>query len=211
MKPTKVLFKNVLELVEGEGRRKTGPVVGVDVHKEVLAFYIVDAQRILTEGSVPNTTEGITNFIETCTRLHVKSVAFESTSIYHWKLTFALLDAKVPLLLANPVQTATTQEKKTDKLDARRIALAHRDDRLKPSVMSPRDIAELRTCTRNIQRLICEQTKSKQRLNQLLHTLDCTLQSTFPNLFKSTWLLELLQAVLDEPDKMIEELVEKYY
>jgi len=41
------------------------------------------------------------------------------------------------VLVANPRQTKDTQGKKTDKLDARRIYIAHRDGRLKPSVISP--------------------------------------------------------------------------
>ena len=36
-KTTRKAQKKVVALVEGEGRRKSGPVMGVDVHKSVLA------------------------------------------------------------------------------------------------------------------------------------------------------------------------------
>ncbi|NMC04024.1 MAG: IS110 family transposase [Candidatus Lokiarchaeota archaeon] len=47
-----------------------------------------------------------------------------------------------------------TQGKKTDKLDAKRIAIAHRDGRLKPSVISPQEIMALRKAMRVHTRLV---------------------------------------------------------
>ena len=201
-----------MELVQGEGRRKEGAILGIDVHKDVLACCIVSETQLLVEVNHANTRAGINKVIALCRQYTVQSAAMEATSTYHFKLLFALLEAPIPVLLANPQQTAATQGKKTDKLDARRIAVAHRDGRLKPSVISPKEIWQLRRSMRTLLRLIQDQTKCKQRLNQLFHQYDCTLHRQIKTLFTAKWALQLLRACLEAPShKMISELVETYY
>ena len=139
----------------------------------------------------------------------------EATSTYHLKVCFALVDNSVPVLLACARQTADTQGKKTDKLDARRIALAHRDGRLKPSVISPKEFTHLRRSTRKLTQLIQEQTKSKQRVQQIFQLYDCRLTSLHKNFLKTKWSLDLLISCLEiteeDADKNIKELVMNYY
>ena len=94
------------------------------------------------------------------------SVAMESTSQYHVKLMYYLLDNEVNTLMANHLQTKQTQGKKTDKLDARRIALVHRDGRLKPSVIPHYDYWMLRKAMRKLGTLKDEATKCQQRLSK---------------------------------------------
>ncbi|MHA1132023.1 MAG: hypothetical protein ACTSQQ_14595 [Candidatus Helarchaeota archaeon] len=72
--------KKVIELVEGEGRRKSGVIVGTDVHKSVLAYCIGSEKQILKEGTVPNTKEGIQQLIRLIRRYQGQSVAMESTA-----------------------------------------------------------------------------------------------------------------------------------
>jgi transposase len=164
--------KKVLKLVEGEGRRKSGPIMGIDVHKDVLAYCVLTETKILREFQVKNNNEGINNLIGIIKKLHVSSVAVESTAQYHFKLVFKLIDSDIPVLVANPQQTKTTQGKKTDKIDAQRIAIAHRDGRLKPSVITSKQIFNLRKAMRNRLNLTNETTKIKQRLNQIFHQKD---------------------------------------
>jgi transposase len=134
----------------------------------------------------------------------------EATAQYHFPLMFALQEAELSFLVANPLQTRETQGKKTDKLDARRIALAHRDGRLKPSVISPRIIMHLRKNNRTILRLLQDQTRCKQRLQQAFHLHDCHPTQLFKGFLRTNWTLELFHLVLTT-DKMISELVEQYY
>jgi len=190
--------KKVIELVEGEGRRKSGVIMGVDVHKSVLAYCIGSEIRILKEGTVPNGKEGIQELIRLCQRYQARSVGMESTAQYHFKLLYALLQAHIPVLVANPRQTKETQGKKTDKFDARRIYIAHRDGRLKPSVISPEEFMHLRKAMRHLLQLINEQTKIKQRLHQLFHQKEFHLLKKFPNLLKSQWGLQVMHRFLDE-------------
>ena len=161
--------KKISDLIEGEGRRKSGPIMGIDVHKDVLAYCILTEKKILKESEVQNRRKGIDQLISLCKKHHISSVALESTAQYHFKLLYRFLDADIPILVANPQQTKSTQGKKTDKFDARRIAVAHRDGRLKPSVLTAKEIMSLRKANRQLFRQINEATKIKQRLNQIFH------------------------------------------
>jgi len=193
--------KKVVELVEGEGARKQGAVMGIDVAKDEFQHCIVNENAILAEAEIQYTKAGIKSLITTIKRRKVTSVAMESTSEYHLKLLFALMDAGIDVLLANPQQTKETQGKKTDKLDARRIAIAHRDGRLKPSVISPKEIMELRKATRAMTRAKQNMTKSKQRLNQTFHFKDVDLKA----LLKSDWGRTVLQSLFqDDVDVLLE-------
>lgn len=116
-----------------EGERIDGAVLGIDVHEECLTYCIIDAKNILKEGEYPNTREGIAELIKLCLQLSVQGAAMESTADYWRKVYWALVNALIPALVANANQTKNTQGQKTDPKDAFRIALAHRDGRLKPS------------------------------------------------------------------------------
>jgi transposase len=185
--------KKVTSLVEGEGRRKSGPIMGVDVHKDLLAYCVLTEKKILTELTVKNDLQGIQYLISLCQTDQISSVAVESTAQYHFKLIYGLLEAGIPVLVANPQQTKTTQGKKTDKFDARRIAIAHRDGRLKPSVISSQEILSLRKANRMLFKQINDATKIKQRLNQIFHQKDFQ----YPNLVKTRSGLQLLQLVAE--------------
>ena len=180
-----------MELTQGEGRRKTGPIMGVDVHKAINSYCIVTEKKILAEGSILNTKKGILKLINLCNKHKVSSTAVESTAQYHFKLMNLFLEHKLSILVANPKQTKNTQGKKTDKFDARRIAIAHRDGRLRPSVISPPDIAALRKGLRLLVKMKQEKTKILQRLNQFFHLKDVKLK----NLLKPKWGLKVLHSL----------------
>ena len=108
--------KRISDLVEGEGRRKSGPIMGVDVHKDVLAYCILTEKKIIKEGEVPNKTPGIQQLITFCKKHHISSTAIESTAQYHFKLLYQFLEANLPILVANPQQTKNTQCKKLIRL-----------------------------------------------------------------------------------------------
>jgi len=208
----KMLKKNKI-LPEGEGKRKEGAVMGVDASKSILSCAIVTGTDLIFERDFNNTKESIKKIINVVKKYQVESTAFEATNTYHFKLMFAMDEAGLPTLLANPQQTKNTQGKKTDKLDARRIAVAHRDGRLLPSVITPKEIMQLRRATRTLQRLISDQTKSKQRLSQIFHLYDFTLKSDVKNLLSAQWSLNLLYeiTVTKLSDKMILQKVKDLY
>lgn len=205
--------KNAQKLPEGEGKRKQGAVMGVDASKSILSCAIVTETELLFEKDFNNTLDSIGKIINVVKKYQVESTAFEATNTYHFKLMFAMDEAGLATLLANPQQTKNTQGKKTDKLDARRIAIAHRDGRLLPSVITPREIMQLRRSTRTLQRLKSDQTKSKQRLNQLFHLYDFTLRTDVDTLLTAQWSLNLLFEISATKlhDKMIIQKVKELY
>lgn len=58
--------------------------------------------------------------------------------------------------------------------------------------------------------MIQDQTRAKQRLNQVFHLHDCHPSRIVRGFLTTQWTLELLHATLTT-DKMISELVEQYY
>ncbi len=196
--------KKFTELVQGEGRRKAGPVMGVDVHKDINYYCILAEEEILSSGSLPNTKEGILKLIKLNRKYKVVSTGLESTAQYHFKLMNIFLSENMPLLVANSKQTKNTQGKKTDPADARRIALAHRDGRLLPSVIAPPDIMELRKGMRQLIKIKQDMTKIKQRLNQVFHQKDVELK----NLLKTKWGLNILhQLPINEVPQLLDEFL----
>jgi len=164
--------RNEKALTEGEGLRKQGPIMGLDVHKDIIQYCIVTEMRLLEEAELENTKGGLKKLVQIIKKRRVRSVAMESTSQYHVKVMYYLLENEVRMLVANPLQTKQTQGKKTDILDARRIAVAHRDGRLKASVIPHYDYWMLRKAMRKLVQLINDATRSKQRLSQLFHQKD---------------------------------------
>jgi len=117
------------------------------------------------------------------------------------------LEEKLPILVANPKRTKNTQGKKTDKVDAQRIAIAHRDGRLRPSVISPQDIMALRKRLRFLLKMTQEKTKIKQQLNQVFHQKDVKLK----HLLKSKWGLHLLHGIsVKEVPELLDEYLPKF-
>ncbi len=195
-KTTRNAQKRIVTLAEGEGHRKSGPVMGVDVHKSVLAWCVVSEASLLDEGELPNTLDGIKKLEAIIKKRQVSSVAMESTAQYHFKLLYSLVADGVKVLLANPQQTKDTQGMKTDKLDAKRIAVAHRDGRLKPSVISPKEIMSLRKSMRAHTRIVENQTKIKQRLQQIFHQKD----ASFSTMLATDWGTNVLMGLFDTDD-----------
>lgn len=206
--------KKVMPLEQGEGKRKSGSIMGIDVHKSILAVCILNEASYLHEQNYGNDTAGLKAILKLIEKYNVQDVAMEATSTYHFKICFLLTEHAIPVTLACPKQTADTQGKKTDKLDARRIALAHRDGRLQPSVISPREFAHLRRTTRKIVKITQEQTKSKQRIQQLFHLYNCHITATYKNFLKAKWSLNLIYSIFeiteDGKDKNVKEAILEY-
>lgn len=96
----------------GEGKRWNGSVMGIDVHKKILAICIVSETNILFEQEITNSFKDIAKLIDWCHKYSVRSVAMEATSQYHLKILETLSKVNIFTLLANPHQTMNTQERR---------------------------------------------------------------------------------------------------
>ena len=72
--------KKTLALVQGEGHRKSGPILGVDVHKSLLAYCILSETHILQEGTFLNTKSGVIDLLALCHHYSVRSTAMDATA-----------------------------------------------------------------------------------------------------------------------------------
>nr|MDO8117959.1 transposase [Candidatus Sigynarchaeota archaeon] len=132
-------------VMRAEGKRWDDRVMGIDVHKEPLAHAIVDPDGLVEEHVTENTIAGIQTIITTCKIHGVKMVAMESTAEYWLLVYWMLMEAGIPVMVVNSKQTKAVMGVKTDKLDARRIAFALRDGRLRPSVACDREQSTIQT------------------------------------------------------------------
>lgn len=158
----------------GTGIRVEVPVCGIDVHKEVLVCAIYNPDGLVREFKINNTAKDIESMILLFQTENVELIGMESTAEY-WRKPFeALRVAGFALILANPKQTKATQGIKTDEYDARRIALAVRDGRLKPSIICTEDQFQRKKMNRDAIAFTQNATKCLQRMKALFHQLDAT-------------------------------------
>jgi len=156
----------------GKGVRFTSEVGGIDVHRSTLVVAIANNNGIKARKSVPNDDDGITDLIRFFTQHCVTHCALESTAEYWLKVFWQLTKADIKVLVANPLQTKTTQGKKTDKEDGDRIALAFRDGRLKPSVVCTPEQYSMRKLNRAAFKKIQQATASANRLKAMEEMYD---------------------------------------
>ncbi len=90
-----------MEFVEGEGKRKDGFVMGIDIHRDVFAYCIVDEKSFLKEAELSNNKERIKKLIRILLKMRVVSVAIESTAQYHLKIVYELIREGIDFLIAN--------------------------------------------------------------------------------------------------------------
>jgi transposase len=149
--------------------RFINPVMGIDIHKDTLAYAIVNPTTVLVAGEMANTDEGVSQLLKFCQKYNVEMVGMESTSEYWLPVHWTFQSAHIPTLVANPQQTKATQGIKTDPQDAQRIAFALRDGRLKPSVLCTPEQYALRKDLREMVHQINAATAVKNRIQQIFH------------------------------------------
>lgn len=166
-------YREIQEMLQpGSGNRINEPVAGVDVHLDTLVYAIAGPRGVIKQGLVANDQEGIEALAMVFKQHGALHVALESTAEYWLKLYWGLRERGVYVLLANPRQTKDTQGKKTDRHDARRIAIAFRDGRLAPSVLCSPEQFERRKMNRDAIKWKDQATKHVNAFKVIFHRLD---------------------------------------
>lgn len=137
----------------------TQPFVGIDVSSQRLD---VDTVPVSQPFSKPNTEDGIAALVARLKALKPQLVLLEATGGYEIAVAYALYEAAVPLVIANPKAVrhfakALGRLAKTDKLDAQVLALYAQ--MVQPPVQPLRDqeqleLANLMTRRRQLQAMI---------------------------------------------------------
>ena len=143
---------------------------GLDVHKARLTACV----RLLVNGAVSELVESFGTTSSDLLALRdwlvaqrVTHVAMESTGVY-WKCVYYLLEDDFELLLVNARHIKHVRGRKTDTIDAGWIAQLLACGLLKPSLVPPRPIRELRDLTRYRKALTYERSRAINRLHKLL-------------------------------------------
>jgi transposase len=156
----------------GTGKRIDEPVGAIDVHEVDLVFAVADPEGIKLADIAGNEENGIRHIAQVFKENGVRIVAMESTAEYWLKLFWFLHAEGIHVLVANPKQTKETQGQKTDLRDAKRIAIAIRDGRLKPSVLCTPKQFQMRKLSRDMTGRKQQATEEINSLKVMFHMFD---------------------------------------
>ncbi len=125
-------------------------------------------------------------------------VVMESTGHYHKILFLSLCKAGFEVSVTNPIQTDSIKnigirKVKSDKVDARKIALLYRFQELRVTNIPDEDIECLRNLCRQYYKLSDELTAYKNRLTGIVDQLMLSFKDVFSTIFSKTAI-----AVLEE-------------
>jgi len=194
----------------GKGERINEPVGGMDVHKDTLFAAIATPAGIKDEKVFRNKENGITDLINYFEFHGVEHVALESTAEYWLKVFWKLTEGGIKVLVANPLQTKAAQGVKTDPEDARRIAIAFRDGRLKPSVICTPEQYSMRKLNRDATKKVQEGTKAVNRLKAMFEMFDAEEWITKLHTSNRGQRIMYRTLELSDKEKILTVLIEEY-
>lgn len=153
---------------------------GLDVHKKtVVACVLVSAadgtatQQVRTFGTM---TADLLALGDWLAEQQVTQVALESTGVY-WRPVYNLLEDGRTLTLVNAQHVKGLPGRKTDVQDAVWLTDLLRHGLLRPSVIPPQPIRDLRELTRYRKTLVQERAAEVNRLHKLLEGANIKLAS----------------------------------
>jgi len=159
---------------------------GLDVHKDtVTACLLVGAlneqpkELLRTFATTTKVLLELRDWLEANGCTHV---AVESTGVY-WRPVFHILEDAVTVLLVNPYHMKQIPGRKTDLKDAQWIARLLRWGLLKPSLIPPKPIRELRDLCRYRKKLTEQESAEKNRIQKVLEDSNIKLASVASDVF----------------------------
>jgi len=159
---------------------------GLNVHqKRVTACLLagpVDQQPRELLSTFTSTTQGLTELRDWLKSNGCTHVAMESTGIF-WRPVFNILEGSVTILLANARHMKQLPGRKTDINDAQWIARLLRWGLLKPSLIPPKPIRELREMSRYRKKLIQNVGAEKNRVHKTLEDANIKIASVATEIF----------------------------
>ena len=151
---------------------------GLDVHKSFVAACVRSIGRdgaARTEvRSFPTVTAGLLLLADWLVAEGVTHVAMESTGVY-WKPVFNILEGQVEVMLVNAHHIKNVPGRKTDVKDAEWIAQLLAHGLLRPSLIPPPPIRELRDLTRQRTQLVRDRARVANRIQKVLEDANIKL------------------------------------
>lgn len=166
--------------------------IGIDIGKRKCDVCVIDTKgNVLERRQYQNTTAQARRFAEDMARKYKKCRAACETTGNMWNITFdALEDAGIETKLANTFKMAIIARtgKKTDKVDAEKIAQVLRMDMIPECYVSPPDIRGIRAMIRHQIRMVHDR-RVINRVHSMLDRHDVTVDAV--NMYaKELWRLE---------------------
>ena len=177
-------------------RKRYSRFVGIDIAKNRHVFCVLDrdGQTIQKPRSLTNDAQGYQQLRETLKSIgqtRTFLVGMEATAHYWYSLHDDLIRQGYPVVVLNPIQTAQQAKKairkcKTDKVDARHIAILIKNGDYKPALVPGPLAMTCRQLTRLRMRLIQQNAMLKQLIWSRLHPIWPEYEALFSNPFCAT-------------------------
>lgn len=161
---------------------------GMDVHKQSVMVHVLppqgrgDGEPLEREfRTFSRDLRSLRGWLKSC---RVTEVVMESTGQY-WRAVWNILEEPIGprLVLVNPAHVKALAGRKTDRIDARRLAHYLANGELDGSFVPPREIRELRDLTRWRVHLLEEVNRVKNRIGQLCEAGNIKVSSVASDLF----------------------------
>lgn len=180
---------------------------GIDYHKRYSVVHVLDAAgATVKKGRVePNSLGGFAGFFCGFPAGSVRAV-FESSM--NWGFLYDLLheiEAVADVTLANPYKTRVIAEAKikTDKLDARWLAVLHRGELIAESHASSAEARHLKELLRQRSFFVRQRTSLRNRVHLLLGTQRNLEMPQVSDLFGKKGMEALRKLRLDQPHRQL--------
>lgn len=175
-------------------------VGGLDVHRDsVVACTRVKAltgEFEIEKRSFPTTQQGLCGLTEFLAEADVTTVAMEATGVY-WKPVYYALEGLFPeLWLCNAQHVKNVPGRKTDLSDAEWLVDVAAHGMVRPSLVPPPDIRELRDLTRYRKTQVDARSKEIQRLEKVLQDAGIKLTSVASGVWSKSS-REMIEAMID--------------
>lgn len=157
--------------------------VGFDVHKRTIVVAVLNrAGELLKEETIEATREALVGWIAKRRDPGAVHVALEASGSAAW-VTYVLLAEGFGVTPVHPnhVRAIAETKRKSDRLDARKLAELLRAGVLRPTHVPTEDERATRALLRQMRRLVCAKTKAKNIVTGVLCELGhvCPWSDTF--------------------------------
>jgi transposase len=181
---------------------------GIDVHKKSVTACLMwgpaDQEpqfEIRRFGTMTSELKALEEWLK---QAHCEVAAMESTGAY-WKPVWNVLEAEIPLILANATHVRALPGEKSDNKDGKRIASYLRHGLIRASFVPPRDIRELRDLTRYRKKLLANGAAERNRIQKILEDANIKLGSVLSDVFGVSG-QRMLHALVEKPSVNVEEV-----
>ena len=181
---------------------------GIDVHKKSVTACLMwgpaDQEPQFEIRRFGTMTSELKTLAEWLKQAQCEVAAMESTGAY-WKPVWNVLEAEIPLLLANAQHVRALPGEKSDNKDGKRVASYLRHGLIRASFVPPRDIRELRDLTRYRKKLLANGAAERNRIQKVLEDANIKLGSVLSDVFGVSG-QRMLHALVEKPSVNVEEV-----